>query len=125
MNRTSDRPSAKSFIDPLIKPLGIKASLELQDDIRHYCDYWTLRGWAIWVLIMVVTIIIIAMWGVMASWGYCYNLTDSDIASLIFIGYSMAMWPVIWSIGYTCIVNRLKYHIRDLAGVEGGKDGNL
>lgn len=123
MTRTSDRPRAKSFIDPLIRPLDIKASLELQDDIRHYYNYWTLRAWAIWVLIMVVTIIIIAMWGVMASWGYCDNLTDSDIMPVIFLIHPMVLWPVIWAIGYTDIVNRLKSHIRDLAGVEGGNDG--
>ena len=114
-------PWAKGIIDPLIKPLGIKESLELRDKIIKYQNYWTTRLMGFWFILMVFILLAIQVWGLFASWGFCNDLVTDDYAPLMGLIVATGLVMIAGFLWCDTFKIRLMKHIKELAGVEDDK----
>lgn len=118
MTRHNDGPITPVFLDGLIEHLDIKASIELRDDINHYVSYHTTVYYGVWLGILGTLIFYVFLWGVLASWGYFSQPDDDNLALILMAILTAGIVPYGWAVAWSPILDRLRDHIRALAGVE-------
>lgn len=116
--RNKPAPQSKDFIDRLIAPLDIKQSLEMRAEISRFMDFWIIRAFGVWVVLVIACILTIQGWSLFASWGYCSDLDPDSYLGPFMVFYALALPIVAWGCGYSAINNRLMRHVKDIAGVE-------
>lgn len=119
MNRKNKpAPQSRDFIDRLIAPLDIKQSLEMRAEISRFINFWILRAFLFWGLLVIACILTIQGWALFASWGYCSDLDPDSYLGAFMCFYALALPIFAWGCGYSAINNRLMRHVKDIAGVE-------